>query len=629
MAKKKPRVPLPAKIALPGTKRTIQVNHCKMPSCENYGVPARTQHGKTGPSANRDMHYKVHSTSKGQIPAIRCKECKDLPPIKSNASIVSEVERLTELSGIWSLEESTGCGNLVCDNHTRPIAFHPKEYRKRGKPASGKGHYYQCKRCGRRTLLSDPVRLHDDTRRYAVDILSRIANKSPIRGAVRSARLKSTQAYYQILDFIYRRCRAYNGAVDRALMEGRLRLPADLNIQSDAQVYQLNWVSRMDRRNVELSSYSTVHNESAFILGMHSNFDGRVDPFEINQESAENGDLSRPEAFRKYAQYWLAGDELGAGRAMGRRNREERIDLLTQIEELYTSASSRHDVEDIELHVLDTAFSTPFLSSGLQVHMPYTTYAHWFLMHRLLAGAGVKQVQLNSDIDSMTRAAFLAAFSDEVKRGDAHAFFVKYTKWETIDERHLILKEAKRRRAEFRATLPEAVREDKLEVARRMMLTYIDERETHGQWDDEWVIHPVPTINEPQKAICWLTPDDNMDDTRKADIHLRSGLGRIDNVFLKTRRLVNALERPIGTSSSHNKVWHGYAPYKPEMLEKYLTIFRAVHNFIFVGKKDKRTPAMRLGYAKQPLEFEDLIWPGERVPRPKRVRRRGKKAIAA
>ena len=38
---------------------------------------------------------------------------------------------------------------------------------------------------------------------------------------------------------------------------------------------------------------------------------------------------------------------------------------------------------------------------------------------------------------------------------------------------------------------------------------------------------------------------------------------------------------------------------------------------------------MRLGLAKQPLEFEDLVWLGERVPRPKRARRRGKKAIAA
>ena len=98
---------------------------------------------------------------------------------------------------------------------------------------------------------------------------------------------------------------------------------------------------------------------------------------------------------------------------------------------------------------------------------------------------------------------------------------------------------------------------------------------------------------------------------------------------MKTRRLINAHERPIGTSSTHNKVWHGYATYNPAMLQTYLTIFRAVHNFVYVGRKDARTPAMRLGFAKEPLSFEDLVWPGERVPRPKRARRRGRKAIAA
>ena len=142
------------------------------------------------------------------------------------------------------------------------------------------------------------------------------------------------------------------------------------------------------------------------------------------------------------------------------------------------------------------------------------------------------------------------------------------------------------------------------------------------------VVHPLPTINEPQKAMCWLTPRSDLDDDRKADMFLRSGLARIDNVFQKTRRLFNEVERPIGTSSTHNKVWHGYAPYNPKMLNKYLTIFRAVNNFVFVGD-DGRTPAMRLGFAKQPLDFEDIVWPGQRVSRPKRARRRGRKAIAA
>ena len=44
---------------------------------------------------------------------------------------------------------------------------------------------------------------------------------------------------------------------------------------------------------------------------------------------------------------------------------------------------------------------------------------------------------------------------------------------------------------------------------------------------------------------------------------------------------------------------------------------------------DGKTPAMRLGFTKAPLEYEDILWPGQRVPRPKAVRRRGKKAVAA
>ena len=88
---------------------------------------------------------------------------------------------------------------------------------------------------------------------------------------------------------------------------------------------------------------------------------------------------------------------------------------------------------------------------------------------------------------------------------------------------------------------------------------------------------------------------------------------------------LSALERPIGTSSSHNMVWHGYAPFNPQMLGKYLTIFRAVSNFVQTGD-DGRTPAMRLGIERAPLTFEDLLWPGQRIPRPRRSRRKGRVA---
>ena len=36
---------------------------------------------------------------------------------------------------------------------------------------------------------------------------------------------------------------------------------------------------------------------------------------------------------------------------------------------------------------------------------------------------------------------------------------------------------------------------------------YLQEGRKYGKWNDEWFEHPNPTMNEPRKAMCWLTPD--------------------------------------------------------------------------------------------------------------------------
>ena len=236
----------------------------------------------------------------------------------------------------------------------------------------------------------NPVRLHSDHRQMAADVFSRIANKSPVRCTIRGTGLESNSSYYDIVTFIHERCQDYSGKIDRALIDGKLKLPADLNIESDSQIYTLNWPSRLDRRNMELSCYCSVDVASRFILGMHSNYDDTVDPFKINKEAAIYGDMERPEAFREHAQYWLVGDELKAGRALARKYKLRRDDLERQIQNLYEDAITREDVENIELQDLDPELRTPFLRNGMQIHLPYTVYAHWFLLHRLLHGAGVK-----------------------------------------------------------------------------------------------------------------------------------------------------------------------------------------------------------------------------------------------
>ena len=597
-----------------------------MPDCENFGVPAQSEHAKPGPSAGRDPHYIVQATKKGTVPSLRCKSCRDNPPIKSNAAIAAEIERLTDADGLLKLEETTGCRNDECVNFGLPIAFNQLSYLKKGQ-VFGYGQRYQCKACGSKVLLSRPVRLHDNHRRMAVDVFSRIANKSPVRGTIRGAGLASTSSYYDIVTFIHDRCQAYSGAVDRALIDGKFNLPTEMNIESDSQIYTLNWPSRLDRRNIDLSCYCTVDADSRFILGMHSNFDDKVDPFVINRKASLNGDMKQAEAFREFAQYWQAGDELKAGRAMARKYKLKQDDLEQQIIDLYADAASREDVENIELQNLDPGFCTPCLRNGMQVHLPYTVYGHWFLLHRLMQGAGVKTVQANMDIDSMSRAAFLCAFAEEVKRGEAHGFFVRFTKFQTVDQRRRIMGESRQRRTAFRNTLPEEVRRDPQAVSRAMMQAQFADGATFGKWKDVWYTHPLPAMNEPHKAVCSLTPLEGVPEDRKADLFLKAGIAQIDNVFQITRRLINAFERPVRTSSGHNAVWHGYSPYNPSMVQTYLTIFRAVNNFITVGK-DGRTPAMRLGITKKPLGYEDVLWPGERVPRPKRSRRKGMRAAA-
>ena len=79
--KKHPRIPLPAKANLVGTERVIQVNHCRTPDCENYGLPARHRYGKAGRSPDRDLAYMLQDVTRDRVATFKCKACGDVPPL--------------------------------------------------------------------------------------------------------------------------------------------------------------------------------------------------------------------------------------------------------------------------------------------------------------------------------------------------------------------------------------------------------------------------------------------------------------------------------------------------------------------------------------------------------------------
>lgn len=82
----------------------------------------------------------------------------------------------------------------------------------------------------------------------------------------------------------------------------------------------------------------------------------------------------------------------------------------------------------------------------------------------------------------MSRAAFLCAFKEEVMSGHAHAFYVKYSKFKSLDQRKRAKKAAAITFNKFRESLLE---ERKKYAGRLMMLESIRRCETFGNLKDK------------------------------------------------------------------------------------------------------------------------------------------------
>ena len=614
------RVPEIANVRILGEPFPIQVNHCRTPGCANFGAPARTKRGKTGPSRDRDLRYAVISTSKGQEPALRCKACNGKGAIRSNAAIAEEIERIADYA--QPLEYRVACNTEGCANFGRSIGEHRHLYVRRGYYKTPANRYYQCKGCLRRVLVSHKApRIQSGNQALAADVFSRLANKSPMRRTVVGAGLKSCRDYYRIFDFIHRRCREMNGSVTRAFLTGARRLPAEMDIAIDSQSLMVNWPRRVQRRTVEMTSCCSVDVGSRFILELDVNHDPRFDPFDVNHESAELGDLTRKEAFRKYARFWLAGDEMRSGRTGQRRmGREAAEQAVGDIQDAFRAANAYEDVAEMEIVPGQGPLRDHMLRSGMLVKTGYRTLGHMFVLREILKGAGVERLQLCMDQHLSTISSFMCAFQDPIAEGAAHGFLVRYAKDCTVDERERIYRETeKRMRAFARARNLEGM--NKQELGFEMIRTSL---RAGSLPEDGWLRHPVPTAQEPGREVRWITENPDMDLDDRTRLYLAASLAPVDNVFQLTRRFLSALERPIDTASGRwQQVWYGYAPYNPDMVQKYLDVFRAVNNFIHTGE-DGATPAMRLGFTNRPLTYADLLWPGEKIPVPKRTRRKGR-----
>ncbi len=114
-------------------------------------------------------------------------------------------------------------------------------------------------------------------------------------------------------------------------------------------------------------------------------------------------------------------------------------------------------------------------------------------------------------------------------------------------------------------------------------------------------------MSEPEKAVCYLTNRNDLEEMQLANLYHMVSLHAIDGYFNQIRSRLNPLDRPKKSKSNQNRIWSGYQPYDPARVQKLLDIFRVYYNFHLKSKGDKKTPAMRLGLPKGPITVDEIV----------------------
>lgn len=566
----------------------MQINFCKNRQCPNYGIPASEDVGR-GVKARDHYNLASSSTKYGVKFQLWCLRCGERPPIKSNLGIIEELKRF---SAALTVRPNPSCPDPNCLNHTIPISAGLR-YQSFGTSHSG-SRRYRCKGCGK-TFAVGVSTCRQKAPHKNREIFSLLVNKAPFRRICEVADI-APPALYGKIDFLAAQCRAFVANREQKLVQG---LPfRRLYLASDRQDYLVNWSREEDRRNIVLHAVGTADTDSGYVFGLHLNYDAALDADQVEADAKMCGDLEVKRAFRRYARCWLEADYKEALQIRTTYRTGTKRDLLADIRSTYDEALEREDVEVFETKDPDRRLPT----KGMQIHAEYTLYGHFFYLRQLFGG--VEKLRFFLDQDSGMRAACLTAFQPEIAARRADAFYVRIAAKLSVPEKRAAIAEAQRAFAAACKAHPTLTEN---EVKLLLIKARIQDMAAIGAWHDRWLTHPFPHMSEPRKAVCYLTDYGDYDTDHLAWLYNKATLHATDHFFMQIRRRLSLLERPIDSSSRYGRVWSGYCPYNPEMIEKLLTIFRAFYNYCLPGTAGT-TPAMRLGLAKGLVGLEDVIY---------------------
>ena len=582
----------------------IQVNGCGAPDCENFGLsPAPKE--RIPKESNRETDdrqipempepFRIQGTGLNSA-SLTCKSCEArkqageysgsiTSALKSNQAVAQELHRISRYLSGPDLNCPNGC---TCDGG---------EIKRRGKTASG-SQRYQCLSC-RKTFT--PKKRNRSHRRPETNkqFFKLLVNRVPLRRIAEILSIHPKTLYGKI-DFLHRQCLDF---ASRREIELKKMDRSRLYLATDRQVQISNWTQRKDKRNCEVYGIATACLRTGYVFAFNFNFDASVDQDQIEKHAIEIGDYDRPKYHRNYARVWLKQEFADATKRSSRRT--EQLAAGSLAEEVQRKAAFDSAV-NVSGSSEDFDSTTRLPAKGVLIHNEYTMTAHFFLLRQLLDSVG--RTRFYMDQDTGMRGAYIAAFRDKILDGESDGFLIRASKDKTVDAKRQLVRDAQELISEYAgASFQKMSRKERKEVINRMLIDRIQKPLSFPNSPEKWVQYPEATMVESEKMIAAITRTDRYSLDHQASLLQMGSLHSVDRFFMQIRRAISCFERPFGSGTSGRRVWYGYSPYNPDRYSQLGDIYRVYYNYCKPNDKGK-TPAMRLGLAKGPVDLEKIIY---------------------
>ncbi|WP_434171686.1 exonuclease domain-containing protein [Vibrio natriegens] len=596
--------PIPRSYKDPVSNQMIQLNFCKNPNCENYGVPALNPKLNPDGTPKRGLgnSYAINR-NENRGADLRCKLCGSITIMLSNRAFVEEVNRLKRIhrnqpiccpdKAFGKTRRKNKCRNTKVSFLDKPDRYNLKDKNivKRERRKIMMSQRLECRACKGKFFVPTFGEHKQSHWKLNERIFEELVGKGVINRIYEMLRKHgcSRKLIYNKIDFIHRQCVEFDSWQVRQNLD-RLK-GKSLSLSMDRQHYLVNWNDKDIKKPSKIVNTTTTDNESGFTFACTLNFDYEADTRKIIKDSIKVKDHEKQEWRRKYARYVVSNDQID---------------------------------EDDD----DDTLEANIPQSGMLIKQTYSAMAHVEMMKPFYET--MEHASLYADDDSGFELSIALVLKDLIKSGKVFPVLVREDKnngssLQDAATRHETRKEMFEEQNLSLDSLKGLKGEDfKKEMARLTKEFWVAKASSGQPEKSEWLVHPFPSANRvlEVKPLINIFADANhsMWQPVSGNGVFEVSTKGVDNHFQSIRRRINMLERPVTSATNRNR-WNGYASYNPKWSVKLIEIFRVFMNYIHTDgirlekqgksqdfiRENETTPAKRLGLVDKNFTMKDIL----------------------